>query len=192
MTLELATPVDADRLRTLVAELDRLLAGPSQLAATNPDGTPGRVAAGELIESAWGNAVSDTFGRRPKGWLASVFTATPHTGIQGTPVVLSGTTVNYTIPAGTTRHIRITAQVTLSKGGSDTGAACALYLSGDAGVEMSQAGTWVNQAASSTVSMEADVLIAPGAHTAYVQAATAASFVNGGSRKVLVVDLGAV
>jgi hypothetical protein len=193
MTLELAAPTDVDRLRALVAELDRLLAaGPSQLAAVNPDGTPGHVAANELIESAWGNAVVDTIERRPKGWLAAGFSNTNHTGIQGTPVVLSGTTVNYTVTGTASRHVRITAQVTLFKGAADTAAQCALYLSGDGGAEMSQAGTWVNQNASSTTSMEADVVVAPGAHTTYVQAATAASFVNAGYRKVLVVDLGAV
>lgn len=50
--------IDADRLRTLVAELDQLLATPGQQAAVLPNGLPGPVAAGELIESAWGNAVS--------------------------------------------------------------------------------------------------------------------------------------
>jgi len=48
------------RFRALVAQLNDMVAAPSPLAAVNPDGTPGLVAAGELIESAWGNATSNT------------------------------------------------------------------------------------------------------------------------------------
>jgi hypothetical protein len=60
MSIETA---DTARLRTLVAELDRLLASPAPLAATDPDGFPAHVASGELIESAWGNAVVDRLHR---------------------------------------------------------------------------------------------------------------------------------
>jgi len=50
-----------DEVRALVARLDQLLTGAvTPFAAVNPDGTPGHVAAGELIESAWGNAVVDS------------------------------------------------------------------------------------------------------------------------------------
>lgn len=57
----MTTVVDADRLRSLVVALETLLGdGAVSAAAVNPDGTPGHVAAGELIESAWGNAVVDT------------------------------------------------------------------------------------------------------------------------------------
>jgi len=50
-----------DEIRALAARLDQLLAtGVTPAAAVNPDGTPGHVAAGELIESAWGNAVVDS------------------------------------------------------------------------------------------------------------------------------------
>lgn len=55
-----ATDIDTARLRTLVAELEQMLA-PSTAAAANADGTPALVAAGALIESAWGNAVANTF-----------------------------------------------------------------------------------------------------------------------------------
>ena len=49
---------DLAELRQLVTRLDRLLAVPSPgPASINPDGTPGNVAPGDLIESAWGNAV---------------------------------------------------------------------------------------------------------------------------------------
>jgi len=57
------TTTELDRLEALVARLERAggrSLGPSQRVATNPDGTPGNVVPGELIESAWGNAVADT------------------------------------------------------------------------------------------------------------------------------------
>jgi hypothetical protein len=61
----------AARIDELVRRLDVLAAhlGVSDLAAlpraaTNPDGSPGSVAAGELIESAWGNAVATWLNRR--------------------------------------------------------------------------------------------------------------------------------
>jgi hypothetical protein len=51
------------RLEAILERLERLgLAPPTpgQQAAVNPDGTPAPVVSGELIESAWGNAVSDS------------------------------------------------------------------------------------------------------------------------------------
>jgi len=54
------------RLEAVVARLEALGAGPAlavPFATINPDGTPGNVAADELIESAWGNATSDSFGK---------------------------------------------------------------------------------------------------------------------------------
>lgn len=51
------TDVDTVELRALVARLDQMLSEPAALAATDANGNPGTVAAGELIESAWGNAV---------------------------------------------------------------------------------------------------------------------------------------
>lgn len=50
-----------DRLAALVTRLERLgvTLGTDARVAVNPDGTPGNVATGELIESAWGNAVAD-------------------------------------------------------------------------------------------------------------------------------------
>ena len=62
-----------ERLEGVVARLEAagLIAppGPAPLAAVNPDGTPGNVAAGELIESAWGNAVADTIGQHQARFL---------------------------------------------------------------------------------------------------------------------------
>lgn len=49
--------VFAERLTALEQLLTAPVVAP---LSVNPDGTPGHVAAGELIESAWGNAVSDT------------------------------------------------------------------------------------------------------------------------------------
>jgi len=63
------TDVDRDRLRALVAELDTLLSPGVSPATVNPDGTPGLVAAGELIEAAWGNAVANTITGLPRGQL---------------------------------------------------------------------------------------------------------------------------
>jgi hypothetical protein len=52
-----------DRLELLVNRLERLGVNPPGVnpAAVNADGSPGHVAPGELIESAWGNSVADTF-----------------------------------------------------------------------------------------------------------------------------------
>jgi hypothetical protein len=54
---------DQDRLRALVDQLEQLIELPGQTAVVNPDGTPGTVVAGELIESAWGNATANTITR---------------------------------------------------------------------------------------------------------------------------------
>lgn len=53
------------RLEDLVGRLEAV-AGLVEVtpAAVNPDGTPGPVAAGELIQASWGNAVVDTLNRR--------------------------------------------------------------------------------------------------------------------------------
>lgn len=66
-----------DRLDQIVARLEALgLAVPAvPRAALDPDGTPGHVAAGELIESAWGNAVVDQLDDHERlkvdtGWTA--------------------------------------------------------------------------------------------------------------------------
>lgn len=47
------------RLERLLDRIERLGVSVEPLAATDTDGNPGAVAAGELIESAWGNAVAD-------------------------------------------------------------------------------------------------------------------------------------
>lgn len=54
---------DQDRLRALVDQLEQLIDLPGNTAVVNPDGTPGTVVAGELIESAWGNATANTITR---------------------------------------------------------------------------------------------------------------------------------
>ena len=63
MTDQQIEPVDPARLRSLVAELERMIAGPEQQAIVNADGSPGNVVAGELIEAAWGNATANTINR---------------------------------------------------------------------------------------------------------------------------------
>lgn len=46
-----------DRLELLVSRLEQLGISAAPRAPVDPDGTPGTVATGELIESAWGNSV---------------------------------------------------------------------------------------------------------------------------------------
>jgi hypothetical protein len=53
----------AARLNTIEAALNSL-GGPELFAATDSSGNPSTVAAGQLIESAWGNAVIDRIVRR--------------------------------------------------------------------------------------------------------------------------------
>lgn len=54
------TDVDLARWESLVSRLEALVPGaPVPLGGVDPDGFPSHVAAGELIESAWGNAVVD-------------------------------------------------------------------------------------------------------------------------------------
>ena len=57
---KVATVDRTSELRSLVARIEQLLDVQVVPASVNPDGTPGAVASGELIESAWGNAVANT------------------------------------------------------------------------------------------------------------------------------------
>lgn len=53
-----------ERLESIVSRLEALGLAPGvDLAAINSDGSPGTVAAGELIESQWGNATANTIGK---------------------------------------------------------------------------------------------------------------------------------
>ena len=61
MTIE---TVDVAEFRSLVRRMEQLLATPEAQAAADANGNPGAVAAGELIESAWGNAVKDRVVRK--------------------------------------------------------------------------------------------------------------------------------
>ena len=71
---------DADLLARIEALEARDSPEISPQVAVNPDGTPGTVAAGELIESAWGNAVSNTVGllwdRLVQGGIVGITTDT--------------------------------------------------------------------------------------------------------------------
>jgi len=93
------------RLESLVARMEQL--GGIDLSSimptsVNPDGTPGPVAAGELIESAWGNAVQQTLMLR-----RGVGLNTPSQSIQpGTNPLIAWTaeaydTDNYHVPNST-------------------------------------------------------------------------------------------
>lgn len=71
---------DTAELSALVTRLETLLGpAPAPLAATDAYGNPGAVAAGELIESAWGNAAATHVVR--SGPIAAR-PATPHVGAQ--------------------------------------------------------------------------------------------------------------
>lgn len=69
---------DASELAALVARLEAVTAvlqaggalpdTPTQQAGANPDGTPANVAAGELIEAAWGNATANTIKTYKPRW----------------------------------------------------------------------------------------------------------------------------
>lgn len=68
----------ADRLEAVLDRLDRLgLAGPTPTPTTavDPDGYPGVVVSGELVEAAWGNAVvaklRDHFDQLGIEWMQS-------------------------------------------------------------------------------------------------------------------------
>jgi hypothetical protein len=83
MTIETA---DLTEVRQLVRRMEQMLATPGAQAAVNPDGTPGNVASGALIESAWGNAVADSFKKLDSatkqgyGTIAGSTTVTPTGG----------------------------------------------------------------------------------------------------------------
>jgi hypothetical protein len=97
--------VDRARLRALVDQLDALL-GPGvdpQLAA-NPDGTPGNVAAGELIESAWGNATANTIGKLKSAQRYQAALSFPATVVDTSGGWISG---NVTIPSAPYRRLAV-------------------------------------------------------------------------------------
>ena len=58
---------ELSEMRSLVQRIDQLLATPGLMAAVDGAGNPGAVAAGELIESAWGNSVKDRVVRKYSG-----------------------------------------------------------------------------------------------------------------------------
>lgn len=102
-----------DRLDALVTRLEALGipdVEASPRAPVNPDGSPGNVAAGELIESAWGNAVVDTLWKRARGVYSRIYKPSFEggfspgvefaiAGLAGTSIASSGrlTTVHYSL-----------------------------------------------------------------------------------------------
>jgi hypothetical protein len=192
----MTTTTDPDllaRVERLIIELERIVpatgdvAGP--LAAVNPDGTPGHVAADELIESAWGNAVVDTLDRRPRGRLASAFSGTVQSGIQQTPVTLTGTTVSYTAVGG--RTVIITAKVNYSKAGADSKGQCVAVLTHD-GAQVDIASASTEAPGDESLFLIAEVAPAAGSHTVLLQGFTTAGFANAKERKILIEDAGKI
>lgn len=113
MTLEVSyTADDVARLRALVTQLDQLLGPAPAPASVNPDGTPGPVAAGELIESAWGNAVASTIAGLPRGVLARVTKGTDQGGFGASELATGlAVTVPATPASGRLHTVRIALQV---------------------------------------------------------------------------------
>lgn len=73
------------RVEAVLAQLKAVEAQP--FAAVLPDGRPDHVAAGELIESAWGNAVVDTLARLVWDYaIGSITVDVPVAGAGGTVV----------------------------------------------------------------------------------------------------------
>lgn len=134
------------RLDEIVARLDALgiVAPPSGTpASVNPDGSPGHVAPGELIESAWGNAVSDSvqalsnyddlqdtyildhgtkiadlIARKPKRWVLFNSASTTCSDVSGwTDFVVGG----FTLPGPYIWDILVTVSAEL-RDGDDNGA----------------------------------------------------------------------
>jgi hypothetical protein len=89
MTIVDANAVELSELRSLIARMDQLLT-PDLRAAVDNAGNPGAVAAGELIESTWGNAVKDRVVQR-YATDAALRAATPPFGQLATSPELSGT-----------------------------------------------------------------------------------------------------
>ena len=93
-----------DRLDAIVARLEALGLMPPPaigLAAVDPDGFPGNVAAGELIESAWGNAVANSMRGLPRGQLALNTKASDEGGFGSTTYGISG--LGFSTPSKTGR-----------------------------------------------------------------------------------------
>ena len=76
--------LDPDRVEQLIARLEAMLGEQVTPTAVNPDGTPGNVVAGELIDAAWGNSVANT--------IAAILAPRAIVKTGTTPVPLTGTT----------------------------------------------------------------------------------------------------
>lgn len=76
-----------DRIEAAIERLEALgLTGPVvSPSAVNPDGSPGFVAPGELIESAWGNAVSNEFNRIRAGHKQTNTASGPYGALAAVP-----------------------------------------------------------------------------------------------------------
>lgn len=90
------------------------------MAAVNADGTPGHVAAGELVESAWGNATSDSITTLMHGPIA--WSLANPAGGQAPPVVSGPWGIGTIgVPAHVTRALLIvTAEFTAVTAGQAT------------------------------------------------------------------------
>ena len=98
---------DIDRLEAVLARLEEM-AGPEIDAqvAVNPDGTPGAVASGELIESAWGNATATSIATLMHGPVAWYVT-NPAGGVAPTSVSGPWGVGTVGIPAAITRILMV-------------------------------------------------------------------------------------
>lgn len=90
------TEASIARLEASIARLEALGLEAPSTTSVNPDGSPGHVAPGELIESAWGNAVSDEFQRKRAWFASSIASVGFNTSITDFP----GLTVSLTMAPG--------------------------------------------------------------------------------------------
>ena len=141
---------------------------PGTQAATNPDGTPAAVAAGELIEAAWGNAVVATIAAGPQGLIGYSERVTA-AGPLGETEQVAITGLTFSVTLTTSRYLRVEAWCRHVSSGSDGGYG-ALQVRNAASVVVAE-GLYICSGAlgggnlSGSIHAARNLLLAPGAHS---------------------------
>jgi hypothetical protein len=162
MTLtEQPTTID-DAIARVSAVLDELRAAQVTPMATpsNPDGSPGNVAAGELIESAWGNATANTIGKLKLAQRYTAGLSLPLVTVDTTGTFISGQLV---IPAAAYRRIAVVTVNVLLTATADVD----LQLYGIGAVLMRKARRAAIAGNGSTLALTTQTAIAAGASDQY-------------------------
>ena len=125
----MTTTTDIDnaiaRVAAVLAELREARDAEVTPAAINADGSPGTVAAGELIESAWGNATANTIGKLKGAQRYSAALSLALVTADTTGVWISG---NLAVPTAAYRRLAlVTVNVLLTSTGDVD---LALYAAG--------------------------------------------------------------